>query len=45
MPDIAKAVEAMAAAMSADERIMIFMEGAKYALEQVKKAEAEKEAS
>lgn len=41
MDDIKKAVTEMAAAMSADERIRIFMEGAMFALEQVKAAQKE----
>lgn len=44
MSDIKKAVREMAGAMSADERIFIFMEGVKFAMEQMKAAAAAKEA-
>lgn len=43
MPDINAAVCEMAAAMSADERILIFMQGVKFAMEQIKAAQKAEE--
>lgn len=44
MPEtVQTAVREMAAAMSADERILVFMQGAKYALEAVKAEQAKQE--
>lgn len=45
MPDIKVAVREMAKDMSADERIFIFMQGVKFAMEQMKAAAAAKEAA
>ena len=41
MPEqVQTAVREMAASMSADERILIFMQGVKFAMEQIKAARA-----
>ena len=42
MPEqVQTAVREMAAGMSADERILIFMQGVKFAMEQIKAARAD----